>query len=211
MEKDLNVYQRINAVMKEVKYVQKENKKVNGQYTFVSHDAVTAVLHGPLAENGIVMLNSIVELTQDGNRTAVKMQIDFVNMDEPTDKVTIYHWGYGIDPTDKGIGKAVSYAVKYALLKTFCLETGDDAEKDFIEHIPQQVFIDQEKNLALLKERKKFIMELAGEDNLEDLKSYIKQLKETFKTKTEEEIFAKEPVIFVQDFNNWKEKKLKVA
>ena len=38
--------------------------------------------------------------------------------------------GYGIDPADKGIGKAISYSFKYALLKTFCLETGDDPDQD---------------------------------------------------------------------------------
>jgi hypothetical protein len=31
---------------------------------------------------------------------------------------------------DKGPGKAVSYAFKYALLKVFCLETGDDPDND---------------------------------------------------------------------------------
>jgi hypothetical protein len=45
-------------------------------------------------------------------------------------------FGYGIDNQDKGPGKAMSYAVKYAMLKTFCLETGDDPEKDDIPHLP---------------------------------------------------------------------------
>ena len=60
----LNIYQRIRAVMLEVKYVQKTDRKVNNQYTFVSHDAVTAALHEPMANHGIVMVPNVEELTQ---------------------------------------------------------------------------------------------------------------------------------------------------
>lgn len=144
MEETLNIYKRVNLVMKEVTYVQKENKKVNNQYTFVSHDAVARTLHEPMATHGIVMIPTIVDLEQDGNRTKVKMDISFVNIDNPTDKITITQYGYGIDPQDKGIGKAQSYAVKYALLKLFCLETGDDVEKDNIDYKPEKKVIKQE-------------------------------------------------------------------
>jgi hypothetical protein len=37
--------------------------------------------------------------------------------------------GYGVDPQDKGPGKAISYGVKYALLKVLGLETGDDPDE----------------------------------------------------------------------------------
>jgi len=68
MEK-LNIYQRIVAVMKEVKYVQKSDRKVNNMYSFVTHDSVSAALHEPMANNGIVMVPTVDQLTQDGNRT----------------------------------------------------------------------------------------------------------------------------------------------
>jgi len=63
----------------------------------------------------------------------------FVNVDDPKDRTATTHIGYGIDSSekdgrisvgDKGPGKAISYAFKYALLKTFCLETGDDPDND---------------------------------------------------------------------------------
>jgi len=125
-----NIYQRINAVMQEVDYIQKGEKKVAGQYRFVSHDQVTAALHGPMTKHGIVCTSSIVEMKQDGNRTEVKLEVSFINIDNPVDRLWVTYYGYGIDTSDKGIGKAVSYAFKYALLKTFCLETGDDPDQD---------------------------------------------------------------------------------
>lgn len=133
---DKNIYQRLVAVMNAVSYVQKEDKKINNQYTFVSHDAVTAKIRPALLAEGIATVCSVKNHVQDGNRTEVTLGVRFVNIDKPEDFVEVESFGYGIDPQDKGPGKAVSYAFKYALLKTFCLETGDDPERDSIEHQP---------------------------------------------------------------------------
>lgn len=135
MEK-LNIYQRLARVMAAVSYVQKESKRVNNQYTFVSHDAVTAKIRPALIEHGIVSVPRVVGHTEDGNRTIVEMEVDFVNIDRPEDRVTVPCYGFGIDPQDKGPGKAMSYAVKYAYLKVLALETGDDPERDLIDHKP---------------------------------------------------------------------------
>ena len=135
-KKSLNIHQRIHAVMQDVSYVQKENKKVNNQYTFASHDAVTAKLRPALIKHGIIQAVSVDGHRQDGNRTEADVVVCFLNIDNPEDYIAVQAFGYGIDQQDKGPGKAVSYAVKYALLKTFALETGDDPEKDSIDHKP---------------------------------------------------------------------------
>lgn len=132
-----NIYQRMHAVMKDVGYVQKEEKMVNNQYRFVSHDAVTAKIRAALLTHGIVATTHVLAHTQDGNRTEVDVRVDFVNIDAPEDRVSVNAFGYGIDPQDKGPGKAISYAVKYAYLKAFALETGDDPERDNINHTPK--------------------------------------------------------------------------
>ena len=62
------------------------------------------------------------------------MVVRFANVDEPTDFIDVPSFGYGVDPQDKGPGKAMSYAVKYALLKALGLETGDDADHDNVNH-----------------------------------------------------------------------------
>ena len=132
---DLNIYQRILAVMGELHYIQKSDKKVNNQYTFVTHDAVTQAIQPLLVKHGIAMVPSVSGWSQDGNRTAVDVTVSFINADKPTDYVEVRTFGFGIDPQDKGPGKAVSYATKYAVLKTFVLETGDDPERDSIDHV----------------------------------------------------------------------------
>lgn len=116
--------------MEELTYIQKGDAKVNGQYRFVSHDDVAEKVHPMLVKHRVLALPTTIETTQEGNRTTVKLRVLFVNADNPEDRFFVEFPGYGVDPSDKGPGKAVSYALKYALLKTLCLETGEDPDKD---------------------------------------------------------------------------------
>lgn len=128
-----NVHQRLAAVMAEVTYIQKERKS-GMQYTITTHDAVTAKVRPALLAAGIVYYPVRCEHSHNGNRAECGMTIRFVNIDEPADFFDVQTFGYGVDTQDKGPGKAMSYAVKYALLKALGLETGDDADQDSIEH-----------------------------------------------------------------------------
>jgi hypothetical protein len=135
--KTKNVYQRINAVMQKVSYIQKEQKR-GMQYSIVSHDKVTALLRDHFVEEGLAYHPVGISASQDGNRTQVQLTVRFVNVDNPEDFFDVPSLGYGIDQQDKGPGKAISYAVKYALLKTFGLETGDDPDEDqATKHVSQ--------------------------------------------------------------------------
>lgn len=137
-----NIHQRILAIMAELDYIEKGLATVNGQYRFVSHDQVTSKIHPLLVKHGVTIVPSIEDMAQDGNRTTVKLVIGFFNADNPQDCFNVRYIAHGIDgggvnkqgqpiPVgDKGPGKAISYAYKYALLKTFCLETGLDPDND---------------------------------------------------------------------------------
>lgn len=132
----LNLWQRIANAQKAVDYIQKEKR--NGMnYSIVSHDAVTAKVRPVLVENGVLYYPVDIQSAQDGNRTQVKLTVRFVNVDKPDEHFDVPSLGYGIDSQDKGPGKAISYAVKYALLKTLGLETGDDPDLDQnVKHEP---------------------------------------------------------------------------
>jgi len=125
-----NVYQRILAVMSELDYIQKGTKMLNNQYRYVSHDQVTASIHPLLVKHGIAVIPTVNKYTQEGNRTTVEIDVFFVNADNPQDQFSVKSIGFGVDPSDKGPGKAISYAFKLACLKTFCLETGEDSDHD---------------------------------------------------------------------------------
>lgn len=141
-----NIYQRLNAIMKEIGYVQKDKKNSFMNFKYVSHDAVTSAIRPFLVNHGVNITCSIVQndvkeiTTGKGDKTdkaymtLVTAEISFINIDNPEDKVVVHSVGQGIDKNDLGSGKAVSYAYKYALLKNLALETGDDPESDNIDY-----------------------------------------------------------------------------
>jgi hypothetical protein len=133
-----NVHQRLAAAMEEVDYIQKE-KKSGMNYTIVSHDAVTAKVRPVLLKNGIVYYPVRCDHVHNGNRAECAMTVRFVNVDAPEDFFDVPTFGYGIDTQDKGPGKAMSYAVKYALLKALGLETGDDPDTENADYVPKDV------------------------------------------------------------------------
>lgn len=133
----MNIYQRLAAVMKEVSYVQKE-RKPGMRYSIISHDTVTEKVRPLFVAHGIVSHPVGIEASQDGNRTQVQLTVRFASVDDPKDFIDVPSLGYGIDDQDKGPGKAISYAVKYAMLKTLGLETGDDPdEHQDVKHEPK--------------------------------------------------------------------------
>lgn len=56
----------------------------------------------------------------------------FVNVDTPTEYIEVDSFGTGIDTGDKGPGKAMTYADKYALMKAYKLSGGNASDPDTI-------------------------------------------------------------------------------
>lgn len=138
----LNIYQRLNEVRKLVEYVQKQ-KQVE-TYKAVTHDQVTAVTRRHFIDQGIVVLpvelSSQTVLTGTTSKSGTpalrfecRYKIDFVNIDEPADRASVEISAHANDYGDKSPGKAISYAVKTAILKILSLETGEDDESRFAE------------------------------------------------------------------------------
>ena len=153
---DLNIYQRINAVMKEVEYVQKDAGISGGgaNYKAVTHDQVTSVIRKSMVTHGIVVqveqLKSEMLIKRDVE-AGVKMHlysgdyaVSFINIDKGEDRLTTTINSHANDNGDKAPGKAASYAVKYAMLKTFTLETGESDESRSFE---EPDFTDDQKEM----------------------------------------------------------------
>jgi len=136
----MNIYQRINEVRKAIGYVQKD-KAVStggGSYKAVTHDAVTGMVRAALIEHGVVIVPSVVSSVLNAKEPEAKQrlyeatfQIEFVNMDDPADRIVTHQTAHALDNGDKAPGKAMSYATKYAILKLFNIETGDDEESRY--------------------------------------------------------------------------------
>lgn len=139
---ELNIYQRINAVMKDVSYVQKDRAVSGGgaNYKAVTHDQAVSVIRASLVNHGIVIepvqrSGEFLQMRDLNLPQPVKMglysgcyDVHFVNIDKPEERTTISVEAHANDNGDKAPGKAMTYAVKTAILKQFTLETGEDDE-----------------------------------------------------------------------------------
>ena len=143
----LNLFQRINQVRKAIGYVQKDKAVSTGQgsYKAVTHDQVTALVRVHMIDAGIVCYPELLasaslpkETDADGKtskqfRYEATYAFHFVNADDPADRITVTIQAHAMDNADKAPGKALSYAKKYAVLKVFEIETGEDEESRFKE------------------------------------------------------------------------------
>lgn len=135
-----NIYQRINEVRKMIGYVQKD-KAVStggGSYKAVTHDAVTGMIRDALIKHGVVIVPSVTSCVFHPKEPEAKQRlyeamydIEFVNIDDPTDRIISKQSAHALDNGDKAPGKAQSYATKYAILKLFNIETGEDEESRY--------------------------------------------------------------------------------
>lgn len=134
----MNIYQRLNEVRKAIAYLKKD-ANVNGRYKAVSHDFVTASVRPHLIEKGILIAPNVVSSAVIDTGTKTKggtpiiryeahYDVRFINCDEPADYISISVDAHALDEGDKAPGKAMSYATKYAMLKLFSIETGEDDE-----------------------------------------------------------------------------------
>lgn len=143
----LNLFQRINEVRKSIDYIQKDKavSTGSGSYKAVTHDQVTAMVRKHMIDYGVICFPVLVESQSlpkevDANMVTAKQfryeatyDFYFINEDNPAESITIRIQAHAMDNADKAPGKALSYAKKYAVLKLFEIETGEDEESRYQE------------------------------------------------------------------------------
>ena len=127
----MNVYQRIAEVMKEIQHLSKDGKISFGttNYKAISEEKVTTVVRESLIRNGLVIVPVGQDHKREGNLTTVDVNYRVQNIEDKEDFIEVTSSGTGADTQDKGVGKAMTYAYKYMLLRTFAIPTGEDPDK----------------------------------------------------------------------------------
>ena len=62
----------------------------------------------------------------------------FVNTEKPEEYIDITTYGDGVDAQDKAPGKAMTYSDKYALLKAYKIETGEDPDQHMSQNMKRK-------------------------------------------------------------------------
>lgn len=69
--------------------------------------------------------------TKETNKLFLRIEVvyRFVNIEKPDEYIDITSYGDGVDTQDKAVGKAMTYADKYALMKAYKIITGEDPDQ----------------------------------------------------------------------------------
>lgn len=154
----MNIYEKISAVMRDVEYLSKDDKVEfgNTKYKAISEEKVTRAVRDSLIKNGIVIIPIEQEHSREGNLSSVDTKYKIQNIENVDDYIIAVSSGTGADTQDKGVGKAMTYAYKYLLLRTFAIPTGEDPDK-----ISSAELDDKEKNKKISQSQAKVIDGLA--------------------------------------------------
>ena len=153
----MNIYEKIKMVMSEVEYLSKDDSiefKAT-RYKAISEEKVTSAVRKSLIKHGLVIFPVKQHHSREGIITTVDVTYRIVNTDKPEEYIEVVSSGTGADTQDKGVGKAMTYAYKYMLLRTFAIVTGEDPDKIASDEITEK--LEEEKKKKSEEEKKQKI------------------------------------------------------
>lgn len=150
-----NLIKAVNAVMSEVSNIEKNLNVGAGKasYKGVADKDVKYLVSKSMQKHGLAIFPikidpklSIERWQEDTNYGPKQKQqvfsevlVTYKLIHESGEEIELQGYGHGVDSQDKSAGKATTYAMKYALLYTFMIATGeiDDADAIHSEQAPQ--------------------------------------------------------------------------
>jgi len=140
------LYAKMARVMAATSYIEKDGKNPHFGYRYATDSAVYNTIRQQLAENNLAVFASMVDVVQTemakeggkkGWHTLAKFEFTIADGDSG-EKFTCSWQAEADDQQDKGVNKCATAALKYWLLKTFVIPTGDDPDADEPpRHVPK--------------------------------------------------------------------------
>ena len=147
---DKNIFMRMAAITSELQTVAKNLEVSTGgknSYKAVSERDILDAVKPMEEKHGVysypvsreIMESNLLEseaeyqgkvIKKTTFMTRIKTTYRFVNVDKPEEYIETITFAEGIDAQDKGSGKAMTYADKYALMKAYKISTGDDPDQN---------------------------------------------------------------------------------
>lgn len=130
------IYAALAKMIAAVGVVGKNRKNAAQGYQFRGIDDVLSACQGVLAEHGVVCVPRVVEREREvvatkngGSMASVRLLVDHTFFARDGSFVVCTTLGEAMDSGDKASNKAMSAALKYALVETLCIPTFED-ERD---------------------------------------------------------------------------------
>jgi hypothetical protein len=141
-----NLNQAVVAVMKQVRYMEKNSRVGSGNaaYDGTKDSDVKEAFNVAMAEHGLCIFPISVEEETDITRweektqwgpkqkqsVFTKVRTKYLLVHESGESIELAGYGHGVDPQDKAAGKALTYALKNTLLYSFLTPVGKIEDTD---------------------------------------------------------------------------------
>lgn len=149
----MDIYKKMNEVMKDIGAIGKDQTNKQQGYKFRGIDDMLNSLYPVFCKHGVFMTFEVLEFVtelkeverkdgRNGIDKHVHLKIKYNFMATDGSSVSTIVVSEGLDSGDKATNKALSAGLKYALIQTFCVPTQDmvdgDADSPVIEKPKQQ-------------------------------------------------------------------------
>lgn len=176
-----NIFKKLLKVRKAVPYLQKEDHD-GGKYAYVSSGAVLSSVRDMMDEEGLLLAVEVLGHTTEAREKAYFTELDlrytWYTPEFPEESFSIAWYAQGVDyGGEKGVGKALTYAEKYFLLKQFNIATDTD-DPDAVQDRKKQLERDRDnkENMEVIQNHIKEVAELTGFAEDKVLASTLKNL-----------------------------------
>ena len=133
----MEIYKRMISILKDVEYIKKDKVNTGQNYKFRGIDDMYNALHELFAKHEVFICSDVLELTREERQTQkggnliytlLKIKFTFQTMDgSSVESIMI---GEAMDSGDKSANKAMSTALKYALMQAFLIPTEELKDSD---------------------------------------------------------------------------------
>lgn len=188
----MNIYEKMSAITNEIATVAKNltidtNKKGNSYKAVGEADVLAAVkpleqkygVYSYPRSRTVIDSGELVSKNDYGETRRLYMRIEtvyrFVNIEKPDEYIEIISYGDGVDSQDKAPGKAMTYADKYALLKGYKIQTGDDPDQYASDDLVKKGKAQVEKPSKYITNDERMILEAMAQKaglNVSDIPNY---------------------------------------
>ena len=177
----MNIYEKLSAITNELSTVAKNLevgfgkskykavgeadvlravKPLEAQYKVYSYPYKREIIESGILEKAEIDKETKAEVIKKSFYERIEVIYRFVNIENPDEFIDITTYGDGIDSQDKSVGKAMTYADKYALLKAYKIVTGDDPDQEASGNVVDVNFKKEELKAELLSEVEELAIDL---------------------------------------------------
>jgi hypothetical protein len=124
----IKLYKKLMEVRRSVDYLQKLQKNEQQKFDYVSSSQVLGTIRVKMNELGLLLRPQVIKATfhpkgtEKMHVTELKMTMTWVDAESGEKEVNLWY-SQGTDQHEKGVGKALTYAEKFFILKYFNIPT----------------------------------------------------------------------------------------